>query len=333
MGAAVAAILLVVMFLLWPGWAYHWDWTGFGESFGKPKNPQGLRDYYPSKTLWDWMQLLLVPAVLAGAAGWLNWVQQRRLEKSETKREQDSVLDTYLNQVGNLLLHENLGEIADEKAQYVARAQTSTAVRRLDSDRTAIMVRFLSESHLIPVLDLSQANLTKADLAQVDLTGANLGVASLKGADLSQAILTEANLARADLTEANLRASELGGVDLRLAILFKTDLTGANLGRANLVGANIGEANLSQANLTETNLFGAKLGGANLTGANLTEAKLGGANLTGADLTKADLTRANLTGADLTRSILLDVQGLTRDQLEQAKSLQGAMISNGSMNP
>jgi hypothetical protein len=39
-------------------------------------------------------------------------------------------------------------------------------VRRLDHDRTAIMVRFLAEAHLSAVLDLGLARLARADLSQ-----------------------------------------------------------------------------------------------------------------------------------------------------------------------
>jgi len=57
----LAAILLLL--LLWPGWAYQWDWTGFGASKSPIKNPKAPFDYYPSKTLWDWLQLLVIGLV------------------------------------------------------------------------------------------------------------------------------------------------------------------------------------------------------------------------------------------------------------------------------
>lgn len=338
MGLATLAVLVVLVL-----WAYHWDGSGFGESFGKPKDPQGLRDYYPSKTLWDWMQLLLVPAVLAGAAAWLNWRQARREERGTDRREQDAVLDTYLTQIGTLLLHEKLGDPADqqapganEKAQYVARAQTTTAVRRLDSGRTAIMVRFLSEAQLIKIVDLRAATLAGADLSLADLTGASLGEASLRQADLSQTVLTGAILVRADLRSANLRTARLGGADLRLAMLQKADLTGADLTLATLPGADLTEANLTTATLARANLAGAVLRGATLSQANLAEAGLAGSNLTEANLTGASLIGANLTGAslagtNLTGANLRAAVGTTRQQLAQAKSLHGATMPDGSI--
>jgi Pentapeptide repeats (8 copies) len=75
--------------------------------------------------------------------------------------------------------------------------------------------------------------------------------------------------------------------------------------------------------LEGANLKGAKLGEAKLGEAKLTEADLHGADLHGADLIGADLTDTDLTNADLTDA------KVTKEQLEQAKSLQGATMPNG----
>jgi hypothetical protein len=216
------ALVLIVLLIGWPAWAYQWDWTGLGATFSPAKNPQGLRDYYPSKTLWDWLQLLLVPLALALVGYLLNGAQARREEKRETRREQDSVLDAYLAQIADLLLHEGLNKRpaksealpSDEEedkaankersaALDVAQAQTTAALRRLDSERTAIMVRFLSRAHLLQALDLGGANPSGARLIVADLLG-NLSEASLSGADLVGADLVGADLSRANLSGANL---------------------------------------------------------------------------------------------------------------------------------
>jgi hypothetical protein len=64
-----------------------------------------------------------------------------------------------------------------------------------------------------------------------------------------------------------------------------------------------------------------------LEGANLKGAKLGLAKLTEADLHRADLIGADLTDTDLTNADLTDAK-VTKEQLEQAKSLQGATMPN-----
>ncbi len=108
------------------------------------------------------------------------------------------------------------------------------------------------------------------------------------------------NLAAADLTGANLLAAFLSNSDLNRA-----NLTGANLIAAALDGAYLLRADLSHADLNHVDLNNAKLVGANLAEANLSEA----------DLTRTDLTHANLTGAVFSKA-----QGLTQDQLDQARA-------------
>src|SRR5215469_490214 len=50
--------LLLVLALIYLAYQFKWDWTGFNERIG-PNVPQ----YQPSKTIWDWLQLLGVLAI------------------------------------------------------------------------------------------------------------------------------------------------------------------------------------------------------------------------------------------------------------------------------
>ena len=83
------------------------------------------------------------------------------------------------------------------------------------------------------------------------------------------------------------------------------DLRRTNLGRANLA-----DANLQSANLADTNLQGAYLADTNLQGA----------YLAGTNLQKTYLIGANLQGADLNGANLRDAHGLTKEQLESART-------------
>jgi hypothetical protein len=76
-------------------------------------------------------------------------------------------------------------------------------------------------------------------------------------------------------------------------------------------------------------LKGANLKGANLRRANLCKADLSEAILCGANLSKADLTNANLSKTDLTDADLTDAT-VADKQLEQAESLEGAIMPDGS---
>ena len=207
-------------------------------------------------TLWDWLDLLIIPAVLAIGGYLFTRSENRATRVAAEQRAQDEALQAYLDGMSQLVtdkdrpLHRSP---RSDRLRTVARARTLTVLSRLDGDRKARVMQFLYESVLINIKH-----------PVVDLTGA-------------------------DLSSANLRTSSLSGASLVYADLHSADLHGAWLVYADLYG---------------TDLRGAILSGAKLYGANLSD---------------ADLSRAKLSGAWDT----------TNEQLEQAKSLEGAIMPNG----
>jgi hypothetical protein len=159
-------------------------------------------------TLWDWLKLLVVPAVIAGGGLWFNRQQrERELETARKQRErqveiaerraQDEALQAYLDEMSSMLIPNN-GQPSLYKAQpgdslsSVARARTLTVLPRLDGDRKARVVQFLYESGLIskshPVLALRGADLslvegtTDKQLGQAEsIEGANFYVPEPEG--------------------------------------------------------------------------------------------------------------------------------------------------------
>jgi hypothetical protein len=119
--------------------------------------------------------------------------------------------------------------------------------------------------------------------------------------------------------------SELIRKDNPVVSLLAANLRGVNLSRANLRDANLSGAFLTSANLYRVNLVGANLRGANLRKADLTEAYLSGADLHKAYVGEADLSDARLSGVDLS-----NVNELTKEQLDQAGILDGAILPDGS---
>src|SRR5215212_9762168 len=235
-----------------------WEWTGFGE-----------------KKLWDWLQLLsalAIPIVLTAAGFWFTSQQarhQQHIEKQraeaeqklEEQRAQDTALQAYLDQMGALMLNENLRDSEeDSEARTLARARTFTVLGRLDPERKRSAVQFLYESSLIhkedPIVDLSNADLRSVDLRLKDLSEADLSEADLSNADLSHANLSHANLNSAILSDA-----DLTGATLTVAYLNRS-----NLSNAILMGADLSYADLSHANISGAALSGAAASGTNLSG-------------------------------------------------------------------
>jgi len=111
------------------------------------------------------------------------------------------------------------------------------------------------------------------------------------------------------------------------------DLLGADLRGADLRGANLRGADLRGADLSRANLGGADLSGADLSGANLREANLHWADLISANVSRAYVGRTDLSLTDLTGADLRNVKELTVGQLEQAYSIKGATMPDGSKHP
>lgn len=307
---AIASIGLIgVALLVWLIQSGHLD-PGLAEY--TPPTPATQR----AKTLWDWLNLLLIPLVLAATAALLSKEANRRQREAEqrradTQREieadrwRQSVLQACLDFLGELLLKEGLRASEPEaEVREVARAQVLTALRQLDGKRRGILLQFLYESGLIekgdPFVDLATA--------------------SLQEAHLPLAVLSRAELRGVNLRGANLQGAHLNEADLRGANLIEADLSVANLERANLHEADLRRANLRGADLRQANLFVAVLRGTNLEGANLAEADLRRAHFFDANLTGANLEAANLGWAKVTSA-----------QLAQARSLSKAILPDGQL--
>jgi uncharacterized protein YjbI with pentapeptide repeats len=221
------------------------------------------------------MELLIVPVVLALGALLFNLslnarqldTEERRAAlqiEAEDQRAQEERLQTYLEQMGTLLIDEGLLDSEDDdEVRYLARARTLAVLRRADDSQKRSVVEFLAESGLAgssapgndvePVVSLANADLTGADLAILDY---------LRGANLTEAFLSDAFMMRIDLAEASLARAQLDEATLTDATLRSVDLTDANLSNANFRLADLREANLEDANLEGADLSEADLEGA-----------------------------------------------------------------------
>jgi Pentapeptide repeats (8 copies) len=178
------------------------------------------QDLQRMKTLWDWLKLLLVQAVLAGGGYLFTRSENRRTERSADQSAMDAALQSYLDQMSILLIDKHLhGEYRPHgDTRGTARARTLTVLEELDGGRKRSVVQFLREARLINRMDEDlEGRLVHARV--VGLDGADLTDADLKGGKLHNAFLKEANLKCADLTETDLRGADLRGANLKDASL------------------------------------------------------------------------------------------------------------------
>jgi hypothetical protein len=172
------------------------------------------------KTLWDFLQLLVIPIVIAGGGWWFVYQQGMASRIASADQQQETALQTYLDRMSDLLLTDHLATSPDgDEVREVARERTHTLLPQLNSTRKGEVIKFLYEAGLLQgnAKGPAAVNLDRDDLSGANLQGSNLG-----GVNLSHADLSDANVSYADLTGAN---------------LFDADLTGANLTGANLAKA------------------------------------------------------------------------------------------------
>ena len=219
----IIVIFLIVLFVLGV-LKFGWGWTGF-----------------PTKTLWDLMELLIVPVVLAFGALWFNREQLNREQWLAREHEEERSLQNYFDKMTELLLEKNLrGSKEGSEVRSIARVRTYTALRAVNEMRKTNIMWFLIQAGLIGETSVAASKSTEAG-AEPEVPRRR-NIVNLKGAPLSQTDLPYADLRGADLRFVHFRKANLAHARLDNAILFAPDLCGANLNMANLEGADLRKA-------------------------------------------------------------------------------------------
>src|SRR5215211_2312586 len=88
---------------------------------------------FGGKTVWDWMQLLIVPIVLAIITVGFSLYQSALQQINEAQRAENTALQAYLGQMGQWLIEQDLdrAQQSDDIAK-VARARTLTILGGAD---------------------------------------------------------------------------------------------------------------------------------------------------------------------------------------------------------
>jgi uncharacterized protein YjbI with pentapeptide repeats len=272
----------------------------------KPWRPPSKRDIawprwtgFRGKTVWDWLQLLIVPLVLALVGVVFTVQQDARQQQIQDQNAQDATLQTYLEQMNQLMLEKDLRDSdVNSEVRTLARAQTLTVLEQLDPEHRSQVLRFLMEAQLVQ---------------------------GEKEMDISHPRDTDPII--------SLRQANLEGVDVVGARLEAADLQMANLSNTRLIGASFQGANMVNVNMSEADVSGGAAGahaGAFFYDADLTDADLSYANLSNASGLKANhLERADLSYANLT-----DASGLKAERLVQEHVfLKGTIMPDGTRHP
>jgi uncharacterized protein YjbI with pentapeptide repeats len=311
---ALAVVVLAVAFIV-AAYLRNWPWAGLAAE------PESKR---PAKTVWDWLQLLVIPLCLAVAAYALNVAQTDRAQRSAERRakidqqlaaeqraadrqlaaeqHRDDVLEAYLEQMSKLILDRNLNQSRPgAEVREVAQTLTVNVLESLDvhvlgsldvdGRRKGVVLHFLAEAGLIesgdPIVLLQDAN-----LHGVELHG-HLVRADLSNADLHDADFSGARLASLTMTSATLRGANFTHAKLTHAQLAATDLT---------------HANFATARIEDSVFVWACLSATRFSRASLERVRLDEAQGHDADFSRATFTQVNFQYPDLLHIVLRGIR-------------------------
>lgn len=173
----------------------------------------GLKD----KKLWDWLELLIVPALLTFLSFFITFNVNKRQQEIENQRYQQSVMREYLKDMTELStqISSPSKSIKNPKPLIsVASARTLTALNELDKERKRELMEFLSNSGLLQQISLRRAN----------LEGTDLSFLWLKDADMQNSNLKNTKFYKANIGGANLRYAAMNDADFREAVYDKCTL-------------------------------------------------------------------------------------------------------------
>ncbi len=108
--------MLGVLAFIFASYGFRWSWTGF-----------------LNKALWDWLQLLIVPVVLAIGAFLFNLATSQREHEIAADNQRATLLQSYLDRMSELLLINQLRE-----------SNSTSEVRVICQDCNRILDQFLS---------------------------------------------------------------------------------------------------------------------------------------------------------------------------------------------
>ena len=287
------AVLMVAIIVYLLGYLLAPDISGFGESAvtketthytttGEVGAVDKVIERQNPRTIWDWISIVGISAVVAGVGVYFTQKQKERDEAATNERTQAEALQAYLGQMSNLMIDQKLGKEHEkslkDSVRKVAQARTIAVLLAVDADHKRDPLRLVYELGLIkkdsPLISLTTASLDHAKLSELALPNASLSHVDLRATDLSGSNLSGSDLSKADLRGANLSDADLSGADLTNTNLLPYDqrnparLSGHNLKDKSAVPSQI-EVRRSKIKpyLTPTNLSNASLEGTILRGA------------------------------------------------------------------
>jgi hypothetical protein len=245
--------LSIFLVIIISNWISNFKWSGFQK-----------------KSFWDWLQLLIVPLMLAFGAFYLNYASETRDKQIAEEGKQQELLKDYFSKMQTLILAEKTLPKSNNKptgspsldqnqpklspeSQAIARALTLAVLDELDGKRKGKVISYLADSKLIiedPTLkSKSEINLEHANLKDIVLQGVVMPFVKINNADMTNARLDNVDLSNSDLADSDLSEATLKNVKLIEAKVYRVNFT-----KTNLTGVNFSNTDLNNSNFYNATL-------------------------------------------------------------------------------
>ena len=260
--------IFIISFLLWRVFVIisNFKWSGFQK-----------------KSFWDWLQLLIVPLMLALGAFYLSSAADFRDSQIAQERKQQEILTDYFSKMQDLIVEtKKIKETSGYKESHpkdqevmllpefssTAQALTLSVLEQLDGKRKGKVITYLAESQLITI---TVDNNKPSTQPEIKLDGANLDDIELgnngQRNSLNEKEMTimdkikikNANMKRANLSGLQLLDSDISGSNLENATLKNVEFTGSIMIGSRFINGKITDVDFTDVRLGKTIFDNVKL--------------------------------------------------------------------------
>lgn len=253
-------LIFIISFLLWRVFVIisNFKWSGFQK-----------------KSFWDWLQLLIIPLMLALGAFYLNSAADFRDYQIAQEQKHQEILTDYFSKMQDLIVEtkkskqtpgskeSNSEERLLTEFRPTAKALTLSVIEQLDGKRKGKVITYLAESQLItnepstqPEIQLDGANLDDIELGN---NGQRNSLNEKEMTIMDKIKIKNANMKRANLSGLQLLDSDLSGSNLENATLKNVEFTGSIMIGSRFINGKITDVDFTDVRLGKTIFDNVKL--------------------------------------------------------------------------
>lgn len=243
--------LITTSFILIVYWAFFPEkspiWTGFYTNIK-----------YTKKTLWDWMDLIIIPITIIIISYLFKEYEKNKDSKIEEEKFQNQSMESFIDIISDLIIKNDLLK-SNVKNDIFTLIETRIkfVLEILDGSRKGQLLQFLLNIGLIKPnskLALNAVNFDNAMLDGIILNNIEIKGVYFRYSSINNSDLSNSNFNGCDFSNANLSNSKVENCDFSYAFFNNACLKNMNLTKVNFEGADLTNANLNNSTICQVQL-------------------------------------------------------------------------------